>query len=116
MVNALVLIISISLLVVFGSGGCYDAKAKIIFATDRDGNYEIYLMDLNGFGPTGLTKNTKDESSPSLLPITGSKIAFVSRRDENTEIYIMDVDGSNQVNLTMDIADDAAPCFSPWGF
>ena len=27
---------------------CVDAQAQIVFSSKRDGNYEIYIMDING--------------------------------------------------------------------
>jgi len=38
---------------------------KILFASNRDGNFEIYSMNPDGTGPTRLTTNGAFDSSPS---------------------------------------------------
>ena len=77
------------------SGTFPGTNGKIIFASDRDGNKEIYVMDADGSNATRLTNNSTREYYPSWSP-DGSKIAFVSDRDGGTdaskEIYVMDTD------------------------
>jgi Tol biopolymer transport system component len=87
---------------------------KIAFDTDRDGNKEIYLMDMDGSNPVNLTNAKGDDSSPLWSP-DGKQILFVSTRDGNREVYAMDTDGSNQTNLTNNKAEDYAPSWSPDG-
>jgi len=82
-------------------------KVQIAFSSERDGNYEIYVMDADGNNQRRLTNNPANESGPSWSP-DGQKIAFVSTRDGNCEIYVMDADGKNQRNLTNHPADDAS--------
>lgn len=88
--------------------------SKIAFATDRDGNYEIYAMDADGGGQTRLTENIAEDHSPAWSP-DGNRIAFVSNRDGNSEIYVMSADGTAQARLTSNTADDLAPVWSPDG-
>jgi WD40 repeat protein len=89
-------------------------KGKIVFMSDRDGNYEIYTMNVDGTEQVNLTNNPAVNGNPSFSP-DGSKIAFDSTRDENYEIYIMNIDGSEQVRLTNNTAVDVEPSFSPDG-
>ena len=91
-----------------------DSLRKIAFTSTRDGNNEIYIMNVDGSGQTRLTNNSVQDFIPSFSP-DGSKIAFTSEQDDNGEgeIYIMNVDGSGQVNLTNNPAYDDAPSFSP---
>src|SRR5438067_7224537 len=72
---------------------------KIAFKSDRDGNGEIYVMNVDGSRPTRLTNNPADEYYPAWSP-TGSQIAFVSNRDGNYEIYVMRPDGVGQTRVT----------------
>jgi len=90
------------------------AGPKIAFVSGRDGNAEIYIMNIDGSGVTRLTNNLADDYSPCFSP-DGSKIAFESNRDGNLEIYIMNVDGSEQTRLTNYPEEDMGPCFSPDG-
>ena len=87
-------------------------KIRIAFASDRDGNWEIYIMNVDGSEQTRLTNNPADDLSHCFSP-DGSKIAFTSDRDGNYEIYMMNADGSGQVKLTNNPAVDFGPCFSP---
>ncbi len=41
---------------------------KISFASDRDGNYEIYVMVADGTNQTRLTYNSAYDLSPSVSP------------------------------------------------
>jgi Tol biopolymer transport system component len=88
---------------------------KIAFTSERDGNYEIYVMNADGTNQTNLTKSPVSDSSPLSWSPDGKKIAFGSDRDGNSEIYIMNVDGGNQIRLTSSTFEDFAPSFSPDG-
>ena len=61
---------------------------KIAFGTDRDGNYEIYVMNVDGSNLINLTNNAATDYYPSWSP-EGTKIAFGTNRDGNYEIYVM---------------------------
>jgi Tol biopolymer transport system component len=87
---------------------------RIVFFSDRDGNYEIYTMNPDGSEQTRLTENPEGDRNPCWSP-DGKKIAFVTERDGNVKIYIMNSDGSNETRLTENLADDFSPSWSPDG-
>jgi Tol biopolymer transport system component len=95
---------------------------KIAFATDRGGNWEIYLVNADGTNEINLTNNPASDfdnvgggPGPSWSP-DGSKIAFESNRDGNYQIYVMNADGSNVKRLTTDPSlEDSSPAWSPDG-
>ena len=88
------LLATVVLLAACGSGTAPPlAQAKIAFISDRDGNFEIYVMDADGSNPTNLTNNPGRDSFPAWSP-DGSKIAFGSDRDGNMEIYVMDIENN----------------------
>ena len=98
---------------------------KIVFYSDRDGNYEIYTMNADGSNQTRLTFNQAGDFAPAWSP-NGRQIVFASfRHDEhladidldehNAEIYVMDADGSNQRQLTHHHGWDGDPDWSPDG-
>ena len=90
-------------------------QAQIAFASYRNGNDEIYVMDADGKNPRRLTNNPMSDLDPAWSP-DGKKIAFQSDRDGNDEIYVMDADGKNLRNLTNNPADgDWHPAWSPDG-
>ena len=87
---------------------------RIVFYSDRDGNYEIYTMNQDGSDQMRLTDNPAEDRQPSWSP-SGRKILFISERNGNPEIYIMNADGSNQTRLTENPAGDGEPSWSPDG-
>ena len=94
---------------------CVEAQARIAFMSERDGNWEIYVMDIDGKNQRKLTNNRHDDGYPSWSP-DGKRIVFTSKRDGNREIYVMDADGGNQLNLTNNRwSDDEYPSWFPDG-
>ena len=87
---------------------------KLSFVSDRDGNQEIYMMDIDGSNLINLTNNSADDSFPAFSP-DGKRIAFVSDRDWNDDIYLMDSDGSKIIRLTDSSVNDQEPAWSPDG-
>ena len=86
----------------------------IAFSSNRDGNWEIYVMNADGTGQTRLTNNPADDSDPSWSP-DGRRIVFTSTRDGNHKIYVMNADGTDQTRLISNPADDFTPMWSPDG-
>ena len=94
-------------------GGCHGtgtvlAPRKIAFTTDRDSNWEVYVMEADGSNPTNLTNNSAGDHVPAWSP-DGSQIAFYSDRDSNYEVFVMEADGSNPTNRTNNSAADVDP-------
>ena len=89
---------------------------QIAFASDRDGNFEIYVMDADGSNQTRLTNNDAWDVIPAWSP-DGTQIAFTSNRDgnDNYDIYVMDADGGNPTRLTNSEYWDWRPAWSPDG-
>ncbi len=90
------------------------ANGKIVFASTRDGNQEIYVMLAGGTNPTRLTNNSANDYDPVWSP-DGTKIAFVSARDGDSEIFVMNADGSGQTQVTNNLVVDFGPAWSPDG-
>lgn len=72
---------------------------RIVFASDRDGNREIYLARDDGSEQMRLTFDVADDDHPSLSP-DGQWVAFSSNREGRYEIFLMEVDGSGLHRLT----------------
>jgi Tol biopolymer transport system component len=96
---------------------------KIVFASNRDGDFDIYLMNAGPESrtnrPVKLTRNQVDDFTPDWSP-DGARIVFQSNRKGNYEIYVMKAapqspDTNPPRNLTGDPADDSDPTWSPDG-
>jgi Tol biopolymer transport system component len=85
---------------------------KIAFESQRDGNFEIYIMNSDGSGQTNLTHNPDEDRGPTWSP-DGKKIAF--ERGRPRDIHVVNADGTGEVNLTRDPAWDFVPQWSPDG-
>jgi len=82
----------------------------ILFASDRDGNPEVYNMD--DAGHVGRMTNNPSADSQAAWAPSMQRVVFTSNRDGQNEIYLMNADGTNPVNLTNNPADDQQPAWS----
>jgi Tol biopolymer transport system component len=101
-------------------------NGQIAFFSDRDGFWEIYVINADGSDVTELREGYQPSWSPG-----GEKIAFAKgirmcpdpqepncMDDEvivSSEILVMNADGSEQTILTNNRADDFKPSWSPDG-
>ncbi|MFC1538249.1 T9SS type A sorting domain-containing protein [Candidatus Latescibacterota bacterium] len=86
----------------------------IAFSSNRDGNFEIYVMNPDGSNQTRLTNSPGTDILPNWSP-DNSEIVFSSDRSGNNDIYIMKSDGSNQLNTINSPVNDSQPVWSPDG-
>ena len=86
-------------------------RGRITFASNRDGNSDIYVINADGTGLRRLTDHPEWDQSPAWSP-DGQRIAFESFRHDNWEIYVMNADGSNVTRLTNRPEGDFAPAWS----
>jgi tetratricopeptide (TPR) repeat protein len=70
----------------------------IAFTSNRDGNWEIYIIDADGSGLKRLTNQASIDGLPTWSP-DGKTIAFVSNRGGVWAVWAMGPDGSNQRKL-----------------
>ena len=94
----LCLLCSLTLIVMYKSVSLTGAKvpetAKIALASNRDGNWDIYLMNPDGSEVVNLTQHPATDYYPVWSP-TGEQLLFVSNRDGPSSLYLMDADGAN---------------------
>lgn len=88
---------------------------RLAFQSRKDGNWEIYVLDLSSGKITRLTNNLAYDGAPAWSP-DGSQLAFESYRAQDLDIWRMRADGTAPINLTADEpAYDYAPVWSPDG-
>ena len=87
---------------------------RIVFQSNRDGDSEIFIIDVDGSNLQQLTNNSWDDEFPAVSS-DDDRIVFQSKRDGNWEIYVMDIDGRNQTRVTNNNSWDRLPTWSPDG-
>jgi len=87
---------------------------QVVFSSSKDGNSEIYIMDINGSSPKKITTSFGIDVSP-VFSYDGSSIAFVSDRGGSPQIYLMDSNGRNMSRLTFEGSYNTSPSWSPDG-
>ena len=92
-----------------------DITGRIVYASSKGGNMEIYTAERSGANPQQLTVNAPAISTSPRWAPNGHSIAFVSDRSGNPQIYIMDRTGSNVRRLTFGGSHHDSPAWSPDG-
>lgn len=96
---------------------------RIAFQSDRDGNWEIYLMDVDGAQEVRITQNQAQDEMPVFSRVN-HQILFTSTRDDSInqarldkkrDIYSMNLETGAAENLTRHAADDWYPSLSSDG-
>ena len=93
-------------------GGGPSSQPKIVFASNRSGNFDLWIMNTDGTGVMQLTDSPANETHPAAVY---SKIVYVSDESGNHDLWSMDIDGSNRQQLTSSAADEYMPAESPIG-
>jgi TolB protein len=87
---------------------------KIAFFSNRGGNYDIWVMNVDGSGLTQLTTDAADDLYPTWSP-DGRKIAFLSSRSGEVSVWTMNNDSSAQEQITAGGNGDWGTDWSPDG-
>jgi serine/threonine protein kinase/Tol biopolymer transport system component len=90
---------------------------QIAFDSERSGDLDIYIMDVDGSHFRQLTGTSGAERGPAWSP-DGSQIAYygAATKNGNYDIFIINVDGTGLINLTnTPEVDEKYPTWSPDG-
>jgi Tol biopolymer transport system component len=87
---------------------------RLLFASDRMGNQDLWTMPVGGSQATRLTDDPAPDWSPTWSP-DGREIAFHSNRSGDREIWVMPAAGGPARRLTNSPGLDAGPAWSPDG-
>ena len=87
---------------------------RLAFSSNRDGNPEIYLLNLESGTPVRLTQNNANDWLPDWSP-DGTTITFTSYRTGSYDLWAMRADGSGQSPLVATGSWDDYPRWAPDG-
>ncbi|MBI5927816.1 MAG: PD40 domain-containing protein [Chloroflexi bacterium] len=86
----------------------------IAFASNRDGNWELYVSRTDGSELHRVTFNTVAiDTDPAWGP--NNTLVYETTRDGNWELYLLDLSTGVEMRLTSDDATDINPFWSPDG-
>lgn len=93
--------------------------SRIVFASHRDGNPEIYRVDPDGSAELRLTTDVaplplQSDENPSWGP-RHERLVFDKLKQRNQDIYAINADGTGETRLTTHPASDRNPAWSPDG-
>jgi len=90
--------------------------AMLTFATNRDGDYDIWRMKASdGSGKVAVLNTWDEELFPDLLHGTRDKIAYASDEASNWDIHTMSLTGDSIVHLTTQTSSEIQPSWSYLG-
>jgi Tol biopolymer transport system component len=82
---------------------------QLAFASNRTGDFDIFLYDFNDDSLANLTDFIVDEYNPSCN--SDGRIAFTATREFNAEIYVMDIATRAVQNISHHPASDIQPAW-----
>lgn len=94
--------------------GSWSSNGEMAFTTNRNGDWDIFVMESNGSDVRELIATGSNEGSPVYSP-KGDRIAFNSNAGGNFDLYVADSDGSNIRQLTFTPENESFPSWSPDG-
>ena len=87
---------------------------QVLLSMERNGNSDIFKMQLSTRQLTRLTDDPAIDVSPTMSP-DGRRIAFTSDRGGAAQLYVMNADGSGQKRITFGEGRYQTPVWSPRG-
>ncbi len=89
--------------------------SRLAFASRRDGNWDIYVLDIATMQITRITFGLEFQGAPTWSP-DGAYLAYESYQNNNLDIFAQPVDFSAPPQpITSDPAADFSPAWSPEG-
>jgi Tol biopolymer transport system component len=85
---------------------------KLVFSSNRDGNYELYSSNGDGSGLVRLTTTAANERDPAFFP-DRSKVVYASDETGPWNLFMANADGSSRIQLTFYDLDPAFGAVSP---
>lgn len=85
---------------------------QMVFASHRDGIFQIYAMNSDGSNVRRLTKHNAEDSNPAWAPDGGSIVYISATGDDRRGLFLMGPDGSDPHGLAHSKHQDF--CFPSW--
>lgn len=85
---------------------------QIVFESNRDGNWELYMVDVSGSGQAVRLTNDPGSDGNAAWALNGTFIVFQSNRDGDNEIYRLDFATGEVTQITHNAIDDRNPAVS----
>jgi len=87
---------------------------QIAFASDRSGNWDVWVIPATGGVATQITFDPTDDGAPCWSP-DGAQIAISSERSGNSDIWAVPATGGAATQITIHPGIDRDPDWSPDG-
>ncbi len=89
-------------------------SSQIVFASERTGNYEIWIADADGKNQKQITDSQNSAGSPRFSP-DGKFVLYDAQYAEGSDIYIISVNGGAPRRLTENAGNNSLPAWSADG-
>jgi len=97
-------------------------QPQVLFASDRDGDFDLFMANLDGSDAVAVTDNDDFDGDPTFSP-DGTQAVFVSTRDGNADLFLLDLEDCDVTDpdtceperLTATEEEESFPDFSPDG-
>jgi Tol biopolymer transport system component len=86
---------------------------QMTFNSQRDGNYEVYVMNANGSNPRNISQSPKSTEGLADWSPDDRRLVMYSDRSGNKEVYIIDLASGQWTNITNNPASDEFCTWSP---
>jgi Tol biopolymer transport system component len=86
-------------------------RTRVAFSSNRNGSFDLYVMDADGQNLRRLTTSTGNEGEPTWTP-DGARIVYTSTTGTNSQIAIMFADGGDNRPLTVASGGNHSPSVS----
>lgn len=86
---------------------------QLTFNTNRDGNYEVYIMNADGSQPRNVSQAPGSTEGLADWSPDGRQLVLYSDRSDNKEVYLLDLASGRWTNVSRHPASDEFCTWSP---
>jgi len=97
---ALAALVGLALLSALSCGSGGEGGLRVLFYSDRDGDDDVYVTEMDGSGVRQLTDAPGRDYEADITPDGRTLVVASERESESGQLFLMDADGSNVRRLT----------------